>query len=264
MYNKEKSKGNTASFSRWYSVYSGTADLSVFFFERGFNLLKESGQFAYINTNKFFNTEYGKLLRAFLSKFRMNKVVNFELVPIFDEALVSSVILTMEKSAPNLSFEYLEFNNEGISQDKFDSYKQDNFSIIDNSLLSNDFWLFSKIEEQAIISKMKKQGSEIRSFDSIQIKRGITTGYDAAFIIDKSSELFNSHMAKGFLRGKDIHRYEIEANDLKLLFVPWHFPLHEDESVSGASELAEITFKNNFNSEYEHLQSFKNTVKQKE
>jgi hypothetical protein len=254
---QRKSKGNTALFSRWYSVYSGTADLSVFFFERAFDLLKENGQFAFINTNKFFNTEYGKPLRAFLSKFKMNKVVNFELVPIFDEALVSSVILTMEKNAPNLSFEYLEFNNEEITQDKFDSYKEDKFTIIDNSLLSNDFWLFSKIEEQAIISKMKKQGSEISSFDSIQIKRGITTGYDAAFIINKESELFNSHLAKNFLRGKDIHRYEIEENDLKLLFVPWHYPLHEDKSVSGASELAENTFKSDYNSEYEHLKSFK-------
>jgi len=254
---QRKSKGNTALFSRWYSVYSGTADLSVFFFERAFDLLKEKGQFAFINTNKFFNTEYGKLLRAFLSKFRMNKVVNFELVPIFDEALVSSVILTMEKNSPNTSFEYLEFNNEEITQDKFDSYKEDKFTIIDNSLLSNDFWLFSKIEEQAIISKMKKQGSEISSFDSIQIKRGITTGYDAAFIINKSNELFNSHLAKNFLRGKDIHRYEIEENDLKLLFVPWHYPLHKDESVSGASELAENTFKNKYNKEYEHLKSFK-------
>lgn len=254
---QRKSKGNTALFSRWYTVYSGTADLSVFFFERAFDLLKENGQFSFINTNKFFNTEYGKLLRAFLSKYRMNKVLNFELVPIFDEALVSSVILTMEKSIPNISFEYLEFNNEEITQDKFDSYKEDKLKIIDNSLLSNDFWLFSKLEEQAIISKMKKQGSEISSFDSIKIKRGITTGYDAAFVINKESELFNSHLAKNFLRGKDIHRYEIEENELKLLFVPWHYPLHEDSSVSGASELAENAFKSNYNNEYEHLKSFK-------
>ena len=104
----------------------------------------------------------------------MNKIVNFELVPIFDEALVSSVILTMEKSIPNLSFEYLEFNNEDITQEKFDSQKENNFVVIDNSLLSNDFWLFSRIEEQAIISKIKKQGDVISSFDSIQIKRAKT------------------------------------------------------------------------------------------
>lgn len=254
---QRKSKGNTALFSRWYSVYSGTADLSIFFFEKAFNLLKENGQFAFINTNKFFNTEYGKLLRTYLSQFRMNKIVNFELVPIFDEALVSSVILTMEKSIPNLSFEYLEFNNEDITQEKFDSQKENNFVVIDNSLLSNDFWLFSRIEEQAIISKIKKQGDVISSFDSIQIKRGITTGYDAAFIINDTSTLFDSHLAKSFLRGRDIHRYKIEKNNLKLLFVPWHYPLHEDESISGASVLAEETFKDKYNNEYQHLQSFK-------
>lgn len=254
---QRKSKGNTALFSRWYSVYSGTADLSIFFFEKAFNLLKENGQFAFINTNKFFNTEYGKLLRTYLSQFKMNKIVNFELVPIFDDALVSSVIITMEKSSPNLSFEYLEFNNEDITQEIFDTRKENKFTIIDNSLLSNDFWLFSRIEEQAIISKMKKQGNEISSFDSIQIKRGITTGYDAAFIINKTSNLSNSPLAKSFLRGKDIHRYKIEENNVKLLFVPWHYPLHEDESISGASELAEDIFRNKYNNEYQHLLSFK-------
>ncbi len=254
---QRKSKGNTALFSKWYSVYSGTADISIFFFEKAFNLLKENGQFAFINTNKFFNTEYGKLLRTYLSKFRMNKIVNFELVPIFDEALVSSVILTMEKSEPDLSFEYLEFNNENVTQDKFDSYKEENITTIDNSLLFNDFWLFNRIEEQSIISKMKKLGSELRSFDSIQIKRGITTGFDAAFVINESSNLFDSHMAKSFLRGRDIHRYRIEENNLKLLFVPWHFPLQEDGSISGASDLAEDTFKQNYKNEYEHLESFK-------
>nr|WP_319512583.1 TaqI-like C-terminal specificity domain-containing protein [uncultured Draconibacterium sp.] len=254
---QRKSKGNTALFSKWYSVYSGTADLSIFFFEKAFNLLKENGHFAFINTNKFFNTEYGKLLRTYLSQFKMNKMVNFEMVPIFDEALVSSVILTMEKSSPNLTFDYLEFNNEDITQEKFNSQKENKFTNIDNSLLSNDFWLFNRIEEQAIISKMKKKGNELSSFDSIQIKRGITTGFDAAFIINETNNLIDSDLARNFLRGKDIHRYKIEKNNLKLLFVPWHYPLHADESISGASELAENTFKDKYYNEYKHLQSFK-------
>ncbi|MDR0328039.1 MAG: N-6 DNA methylase, partial [Planctomycetaceae bacterium] len=43
-----------------YDVHSGTADLSVYFLERGLNLLKNKGLLMFITTNKFFNTEYGK------------------------------------------------------------------------------------------------------------------------------------------------------------------------------------------------------------
>jgi hypothetical protein len=45
-----------------YDVYSGTADLSVYFLERGLDLLKKNGLLMFITTNKFFNTEYGKLV----------------------------------------------------------------------------------------------------------------------------------------------------------------------------------------------------------
>src|SRR5680860_685281 len=39
-----------------YEAYSGTADLSSYFFERGMKLCKTNGHLSYINTNKFFNT----------------------------------------------------------------------------------------------------------------------------------------------------------------------------------------------------------------
>ncbi|QQT47773.1 Eco57I restriction-modification methylase domain-containing protein [Sphingobacterium multivorum] len=48
-----------------YSVYAGTADLSSYFFEKGIELCKPKGTLCYINTNKFFNTGYGKPLRNY-------------------------------------------------------------------------------------------------------------------------------------------------------------------------------------------------------
>ena len=37
------------------------------------------------------------------------------------------------------------------------------------------------------------------------------------------------------------------------MFVPWHFPLHKDPSITGASEKAEIAFKLKFPAVYNHL-----------
>ena len=257
---QRKSKGATFLYSKWYSVYSGTADLSVFFFERAFNILKEKGQFSFISTNKFFNTEYGKPLRNYLSSFSINEIVNFELVPIFDEALVSSVIIMIDKDQPSKEFKYIEFLNEGIDQEKFYAKYKSDCKTINSELLSNDFWLFTKIDEQKLIFKLKKQGYELGSEESIKIRRGITTGFDNAFIIDENSPIYDSRVARKFLRGKDIHRYKILDNKLKLLFIPWHFPLHNDESINGASKRAEKEFQSVYPNEYTYLTSFKSEL----
>ncbi|MEH1948536.1 MAG: TaqI-like C-terminal specificity domain-containing protein [Nostoc sp.] len=49
----------------------------------------------------------------------------------------------------------------------------------------------------------------------------------------------------------------VENPDIWLLFVPWHFPLHEDSSIEGASAKAEKEFKKQYPAIYEHLLKFK-------
>ena len=61
-----------------YNVYSGTADLSIYFNELGFNLLADNGILSFITTNKFFNTGYGRKVREQLSSQTINILLNFE------------------------------------------------------------------------------------------------------------------------------------------------------------------------------------------
>jgi len=90
--------------------------------------------------------------------------------------------------------------------------------------------------------------------------RGILTGCNEAFIIDgaKRRELLekspkNAEIIRPILRGRDIKRYSHEFADLYLLFIPWHFPLHNDPSITGASLKAEQMFENQYPAIYEHL-----------
>jgi hypothetical protein len=45
-----------------------------------------------------------------------------------------------------------------------------------------------------------------------------------------------------------------------LLYVPWHFPLHEDPSITGASPKAEKAFAKGYPAVYEHLKQFKSEL----
>ena len=60
-----------------------------------------------------------------------------------------------------------------------------------------------------------------------------------------------------FLRGRDIDRWYSASQDLWLLFIPWHFPLHLDPSIAGVSDTAEQLFARDFPAIYRHLLGFK-------
>ena len=62
------------------------------------------------------------------------------------------------------------------------------------------------------------------------------------------------------MRGRDIKRYGYNWAGLYLLWIPWHFPLHLDESITGASAKAESEFNKQFPAVYKHLCVYKEVL----
>ena len=126
--------------------------------------------------------------------------------------------------------------------------------------------------EQSIKSKIEAVGTPLRDWD-IQINYGIKTGYNDAFVIttDKRDEILTnchddderfrtSEIIRPILRGRDIKRYNYDWADLWLIYIPWHFPLHEDDSIQGTSVKAEETFKTQYPTIYQHLLAYKENL----
>ena len=67
-------------------------------------------------------------------------------------------------------------------------------------------------------------------------------------------------MIRPILRGRDIKRYNYDWAKLWLIYIPWHFPLHEDDSIQGASEKAEEAFKTQYPTIYQHLLAYKSDL----
>lgn len=207
-----------------YQVYFSSADLSSYFFELGINVLKNKGVFSFINTNKFFKTEYGKPLRAFISKYKVNSIINFEQVPIFDEALVSSLIIVFEKNTAKKDFQFIEFNKEPSPSNNFEELLQLRNTILSPNSISEESWSFSKQDENTLLSKLYLNSKKIKDISTIDIKRGVTTGFDPAFLIDKeislkfiNDNLKNSDVLKPMLKGKEIKKYYHLNHNLYLL-----------------------------------------------
>jgi hypothetical protein len=94
----------------------------------------------------------------------------------------------------------------------------------------------------------------------IVINYGLKTGLNDAFIIpaEIKDDLIKENpsstdILKPILRGKDIQKWVADFANLWLIYIPWHFPLHEDTSIVGATEKAEPLFKKKYPAIYNHL-----------
>lgn len=200
-----------------YKVYTGSSDLSVYFFELGFNMLKQKGIFCYINTNKFFNTGYGKPLRNFLTEQNILSILNFEQVEVFEGVLVSSVVFLAQNEKPSLTskFAYIEYKKEKNWKTTFENRVRNRKVLFEQKAINDREWVFKKGVALKIKSKIEELGKTLKNSPSIVIKRGLTTGFDPAFIIDfdKYYALEKADIIEPLLKGEHIKKYKIiESN----------------------------------------------------
>ena len=91
------------------------------------------------------------------------------------------------------------------------------------SFNKDDSWIILSPIEQSIKHKIESVGTPLKDWN-IRINRGILTGYNEAFIIDKAkrNELIeqdpkSAEIIRPILRGRDIKRYSYEFADLYLI-----------------------------------------------
>ena len=194
-----------------YRVYTGVADLYCYFYELGYNLLKDNGYLGFITSNKWFRAKYGEKLREFLlNNTEFYNIVDYNGTKIFEGATVDSNILIFKKNRVKNSIFSLQ-----IADTEAIEYEQEK--------LSKESFSFINQNEDSIKEKIERIGKPLKEWD-ININRGITTGLNDAFIIDKETRdklleegYKNSEIIKPLLRGKDIEKYNINYADFYLI-----------------------------------------------
>ncbi|MCS7202809.1 MAG: Eco57I restriction-modification methylase domain-containing protein, partial [Dictyoglomus sp.] len=93
-----------------YETFVSTSDLYVYFYEKGYNLLKNSGILCLISSNKWLRAKYGEKLRKFLrEKTKIIKIIDFRGFSVFEQTVDTCIVLC-RKEIPNANFE-VEFVN---------------------------------------------------------------------------------------------------------------------------------------------------------
>ncbi|MCR4277196.1 MAG: restriction endonuclease subunit R, partial [Candidatus Roizmanbacteria bacterium] len=87
----------------------------------------------------------------------------------------------------------------------------------------------SLVDEKKIslLNKLKSSGIPLKEYVNGKIYRGVLTGLDKAFIIDKKTKdelilknMNSAELIKPYLRGRDIKRYQVPNSDQFLIFIP--------------------------------------------
>lgn len=249
-----------------YRVYAGTADLYAYFVELGMRLLKSGGHFAYILPNKWMRAGYGKALRAFLMEKELHGIVDFGDLPVFEEATTYPCILTAANRPGSGSFMAATVQSLDMPEG-LQAWLQPRLNRVEYSALQADGWNLGEPRVQALLQKIRKAGRPLGEYVQGKIYRGVLTGLNEAFVIDTATrnaliaaDARSAEVIKPFLAGRDIKRYRQPESDKYVLFIPWHFPLHEDNSITGASIEAEEAFSKAYPAVYQHLLQFKDAL----
>ncbi|CAD5928014.1 Modification methylase BstVI [Planktothrix agardhii] len=209
-----------------FDCYTGVADLFVYFFERGYQLLNTGGVLSYICSNKYFRSGYGEKLRDFLGKnTTIQQLIDFGDTDVFTAIAYPSIILfSKEKASKDAKLKALSWQQtEALNQ--FPSvFDAQNF-LMPQSALKADGWRLENTQVLDLLAKLRNAGKPLGEYVNGKFYYGIKTGFNEAFVIDRATrdKLIAEHSSsaeiiKPFLRGRDVKRWRMEYQDLYLIF----------------------------------------------
>lgn len=221
----------TAYKQHWqtsFSAFDGKADLFVYFFERGIQQLKTGGRLGFIVSNKWLRSGYAKKLRKLLSKeCTIETLVDFGHAPIFPDADAFPCIITVRKLAPraNHTLRVTIYPREALGKELLANYVEEHRIALPQSTLSADSWALEHPGVQALLEKLGRHGVPLCQYSASKPYRGVLTGCNKAFLIDKSTkerlcreDPCSAEILKKYLRGQDVARWAPEWAGLWMIF----------------------------------------------
>jgi type I restriction-modification system DNA methylase subunit len=242
-----------------YRAYHGMADLFVYFFERGLDVLKPGARLGFIVANKWLRSGYAESLRRILAtETRVETIVDFGHAPIFPDADTFPCIVTLKKSpasetppSGSADVSVTMFPREELEASAVPEYVLKHRYPVPQARLGAGAWSLEPPLADALFSKIRGGHSSLIEHVQEKPSCGIKTGLNEVFLVDddkyrslvaqdgRSSELFRK-----YLRGQDVARWTAEWRGYWVLLLkssadhawPWSgLPEPEAEAVLRAT-----------------------------
>ena len=196
-----------------YTTYNKRGDIYCLFVERAMNLLKENGFASYIMQNKWMQASYGKELREFFLSVRLEKLIDFGDIQVFDDATTYPCIFVAQKAAPATEMTVSTLRDlERADFAKSINQFAEKFTL---QHLSSDTWTLSSQWESNLLRRLDNEMITLGEYVGGEAYRGVLTGLTKAFLIDESTKKRIIEEDKNaeqvihpVMRGRDIKPWE--------------------------------------------------------
>lgn len=192
-----------------FNFSNGNTDLYIIFYEIGFHLINRNGKLGFITPNSFMKNTSQKNFREFLINNRkINKLLNFKDLKVFEDADVYSVISIIDNENKE-KFTYKVMNQDFTFHLNEIYYKNQNPSI----------WNFGTKGEEIFLEKINNNKNLLS--DEVNVLNGISTLSDSIFIqnvfvYEDLKTPFNNKNSNDYVYFKNNHKvYKIEKEILK-------------------------------------------------
>lgn len=218
-------KAHKEAFSRNFDTFDGNADIYVYFYEKGLDVLHDKGTLTFITSNSFLNSGFGEKLRVHLKgETQIKEIVDFAETSVFDATVETNIIHLAKPFFDNSKIRILKWNETEPLESLPAKIKTDSF-FIQQSKLKDESWQLEEPKILNLLEKLKTCGTPLDKYVNGEFYYGIKTGLNEAFVVDKATKekLIAEHessaeVLKPFLRGRDVKRWRTEPQDLWLIF----------------------------------------------
>jgi adenine-specific DNA-methyltransferase len=268
-------------FKTQFKLYTGAADIYIFFVERGFDILKDNGVFTFIMPNKFMQAGYGQQARKFLLEQKLIEIIDFGDFQVFEGATTYPCIISASKEHTNGTFRTAKINSPEFIRD-FPFYISNRINTINHNSLNNDTWVVSNTLDQSLLQKIISSGKKLEDYLGSMGKYGIKSGLTEAFVINSelrdkliANDINSNKLIKPFLLGRDVKPYEGNVNKNWLILIPKGFTIKNNLPLGSSNYLQEPIprygnmdfddawswFKSNYPAIAEHLANYTERAK---
>ncbi|MBY5959488.1 Eco57I restriction-modification methylase domain-containing protein [Membranicola marinus] len=205
-----------------YATFDKRGDLYVLYVEKGFDILRLQGRISFIMPNKWLQAGYGKPLRQYFLTQRLESLVDFGDIQIFQGATTYPLIFTAHKDKPQETIDVAILDSVSAKDFKTNvAVNKETFSL---SEFDEDTWVISSVKDKNLLKRLNEQFKNLNDCVEGKANYGIKTGLTKAFLIDGKTK--NSIISRGsnaenhlfpFLQGRDIERYSFPKTDNMLI-----------------------------------------------
>lgn len=211
--NLEKIKDESSKLEKiGFKTYSKKGDLYVLFVELGFSILKESGRISYIMPNKWLQAGYGQAIREFFLSKKLERLIDFGDIQIFEGATTYPCIFIASKESPSSNF--LISSLKYTDSFDFNTIVLDTEETFDTDDFSGDTWVISSKKEKNLLQRLNFNLVPLKEYVNGEANYGIKFGLTEAFLIDNdkrdeliSKDIKSKEIIGSILRGRDLKRY---------------------------------------------------------